>query len=169
MPPDRFVHPTAEVAADAVLGQGVKVWNWTKIREGAEIGAATQIGQCCFVDTDVRIGAACKVQNGVSVYRGVTLGDRVFVGPNATFSNDLVPRADSQEWEVVPTLVDEGASIGANATIVCGVTVGKRALVAAGAVVTKDVPPYTLVAGVPARVMAQVDESGRRVGEDVTS
>jgi UDP-2-acetamido-3-amino-2,3-dideoxy-glucuronate N-acetyltransferase len=162
-----FVHPTAEVAASAVLGDGVKVWNWTKVREGAELGAGTQIGQCCFVDSGVRLGSGCKVQNGVNVYRGVTLGDRVFVGPNATFTNDLSPRADSEDWQVTPTVVEDGASIGAAAVVVCGVTIGARALVAAGAVVTRDVPPYALVAGVPARVVGQVDDTGRRLPVDV--
>lgn len=167
MPAEYFIHPTAEVSSDADLESGVKIWNWTKVRERARVGAGTQVGQCCFVDVGVQIGAGCRVQNGVSVYRGVTLGDRVFVGPNATFTNDLVPRADSDDWEVTPTVVEDGASIGANATVVCGTTIGIRAVVAAGAVVTQDVPPYALVAGVPARVVAQVDERGRRVGGPV--
>lgn len=166
--PDRpFIHPTADVSGEADLASGVKVWNWTKVREGARIGAGTQIGQCCFVDEGVQIGAQCKIQNGVSVYRGVTLGARVFVGPNATFTNDLVPRADSDEWEVTPTVVEDGASIGANATIVCGTTIGSRALVAAGAVVTRDVPPYALAVGAPARFVGRVDDRGRRVGGTV--
>lgn len=165
LPDEAYVHPTAEVADSASLATGVRIWNWTKIREGAVIGQQTQLGQCCFVDTDVRIGEGCKVQNGVSIYRGVTLGSRVFVGPNATFTNDRVPRADSAEFEVVPTVVEDGASIGANATIVCGVTLGARSLVAAGSVVTRDVPPYTLVRGVPARVVCRIDDDGHRIDD----
>lgn len=163
MPGEHFVHPSAEVAPDAVLMAGVKVWNWTKIREHAQIGPGTQLGQGCFVDHGVRIGGHCRIQNGVSIYRGVTLGDRVFVGPNAAFTNDLAPRADSEDWDVAETMVEDGASIGANATIICGVTIGVRALVGAGAVVTRDVPPYALVVGVPARVVGQVDDSGHPV------
>lgn len=163
MPSEPYVHPTAEVAAGAVLADGARVWNWTKVREGASLGANTQVGQCCFVDEGVQIGSDCKIQNGVSVYRGVTLGDAVFVGPNATFTNDLYPRAVSPDWSVVDTVVEDGASIGANATIICGVTLGRYSMVAAGAVVTQDVPAFALVMGCPARVVGQVDEAGRRV------
>lgn len=158
-----FVHPSAEVSAEAVLAPDVKVWNWTKVREGARLGAGTSIGQCCFVDVDVPVGAGCRIQNGVSLYRGVSLGNRVFVGPNATFTNDLTPRAGGAAWEVVPTVVEDGASIGANATIVCGVTIGTGALIGAGTVVTADVPARALVVGVPGRVVGSVDEAGRRL------
>ncbi|MBS1963924.1 MAG: N-acetyltransferase [Bdellovibrionales bacterium] len=111
------------------------------------------------------IGNRCKIQNSVSIYDGVTIEDDVFVGPHACFTNDKLPRAFVTDWEITPTLVKKGASIGANSTIVCGVTVGEYAMVAAGSVVTRDVPPYTLVMGNPARAVARIDQRGRRVEE----
>ncbi len=162
-----FVHPTAEIEPGAAIGEGTMVWNWTKVRDGARVGARCRLGQAVFIDTGVSLGDECKVQNGVSIYQGVTIGARVFVGPNATFTNDRVPRADSEHWSITPTFVEDGASIGANATVVCGVTIGRRAMVAAGAVVTRDVPPYALVAGCPARIIGEVDEAGARVSDVV--
>lgn len=159
-----YIDPTAIVHASAQLGDGVMIWNWAKIRERAKIGAGTNLGQSVYIDFETEIGARCKIQNGVSVYHGVIIGDDVFVGPNATFTNDRVPRAHSQDWKVSRTLVEAGASIGANATIVCGVTLGRHCMVAAGAVVTHDVPAFALVAGTPARVIDYVTISGRRVG-----
>jgi UDP-2-acetamido-3-amino-2,3-dideoxy-glucuronate N-acetyltransferase len=158
-----FIHPTAEVHASAKIGEGVSIWNWSKVREGARIGAATNVGQGVYVDIDTRIGARCKIQNGVYVYSGVTLGDDVFVGPNATFTNDRVPRAHPH-WEIVETIVEEGASIGANATIICGIRLGRHCMVAAGAVVTKDVPDFGLVMGAPARLFDYISVSGKRAG-----
>ena len=137
------------------------------MRENASIGTDCNIGQCVYVDTDVSIGASCKIQNGVSLFRGVTAGDRVFFGPGATFVNDLLPRADSDAWEVVPTRILDGASIGANATILCGVTLGTNCLVGAGAVVTKDVPDHGLVVGNPARLIDYVTAEGNRLHRDV--
>lgn len=167
-PRDYFVHPTAEVHADAHIGGGTMIWHWVAIREGARIGPDCRLGQGVYVDHDVTIGARTKIQNGVSVYHGVTLGDDVFVGPNAVFTNDRIPRADNTEWQITPTLVQDGASIGANATIVCGVTLGERCMVAAGSIVTRDVPPYGLVMGNPARLVDFVDRAGTRrfVGPD---
>jgi acetyltransferase-like isoleucine patch superfamily enzyme len=158
-----FIHATAEVHPEAVLGAGTQVWNWTKVREKAEIGIRSNIGQCVYIDHAVVIGNRCKIQNGVSVYAGVTLGDDVFVGPNATFTNDLRPRAHSRDWRITPTVVEDGASIGANATIVCGTTLGRHCMVAAGAVVTRDVPPHALVMGQPARVVDYVTVQGERL------
>jgi acetyltransferase-like isoleucine patch superfamily enzyme len=163
-----FVHPTAEVEAGAVVGEGTSVWNWSKIREGARVGARCNIGQSVYVDAGVTIGDECKLQNGVSVYTGVTLGDRVFVGPAATFTNDLSPRAVGP-WEVVPTHVDDDASIGANATVVCGVRLGAACMVGAGAVVNRDVPEHALVVGNPARIIDYVDLAGRRLHCDPAS
>ncbi len=159
-----YVHPTAEVDPRAMIGPGTSIWNWTKVREGARVGALCRIGQGVYIDRDVSVGDGCKIQNGVSVYAGVTLGNHVFVGPQATFTHDRVPRAASgDDWEVVPTLVDDHASVGANATIVCGVRLGRACMVGAGAVVTRDVPPNALVVGNPARVVGWVDVDGSRL------
>jgi len=160
-PENILIHASAEVHPDADIGAGSKIWNWTKVRERTRIGQECNIGQCVYVDADVTIGDGCKVQNGVSIYHGVTIGDRVFVGPNATFTNDRFPRADSTDWQVVATIVEDGASIGANATIRCGVRLGRYCMVAAGAVVTRDVPPFGLVLGQPARLVDYVDRDGR--------
>ena len=156
-----FLHETAVVDSRAQLGPSVRIWHWTAVREGAQIGPGTSIGQCCYIDHDVRIGVDCRIQNSVSIYHGVELGDRVFVGPNVSFTNDRYPRADNLDWETIPTTVHDGASIGANATIVCGVILGERCMVGAGAVVTRDVPPYGLVIGHPARLVGYVTDVGQ--------
>lgn len=156
------IHPSASVADSAAVGEGTSIWEWSKVREGAIIGKECVIGQGVYIDHGVRIGDRCKIQNHVSVYHGVTIGDRVFVGPSATFTNDLVPRADSTDWQVSPTVVEDGASIGANATIVCGTTLGRSCMIGAGSVVTGDVPAHALVVGNPARVIDYVDTDGRR-------
>jgi UDP-2-acetamido-3-amino-2,3-dideoxy-glucuronate N-acetyltransferase len=160
---DVFIHPTAQVDPRAELGEGTKVWINVQIREGARIGRNCIISKDVYIDYAVTIGDACKIQNSVSVYNGVTIGNGVFVGPNACFTNDKVPRATNTDWQVTPTVIEDGASIGANATLVCGITVGAYAMVAAGAVVTRSVPPFALVMGNPARVVGQVDEAGNRV------
>ena len=160
MPP--FIHDSCDVSPDAEIGDGTAVWNWTKIREHASVGAEVNIGQHVYVDHGVVIGDRCKIQNGVNVYAGVTLGDEVFVGPCATFTNDLTPRATG-EWEVTETVVEDGASIGANATIICGVRLGRGCMVGAGSVVTRDVAPGELVVGNPARVVGRVDADGNRI------
>jgi len=158
------IHATAEVSAEASVGEGTTVWHWVQIREGARIGRDCSIGKDVYIDKDVVVGDECKIQNFATVYRGVNLGNRVFVGPHACFTNDLYPRAVSPDWQVVPTKVEDGASIGASATILCGLTIGKNAMVAAGAVVTKDVPAHALVAGVPAKVIGWVCDCGRPLG-----
>lgn len=159
------IHPTAQVDARATIGRGTKIWHCAQIREGARIGEDCTIGKDVYIDRDVVIGSRVKIQNGVSVYRGVTIEDDVFVGPHAVFTNDKHPRAFNEDWQVTPTLVRRGASIGANATIVCGVVIGEFALVGAGAVVTTDVPPHALVVGVPARPTGRVDRLGRRIDD----
>jgi UDP-2-acetamido-3-amino-2,3-dideoxy-glucuronate N-acetyltransferase len=147
------IHPLA--LCDATVGEGSRVWAWAHVMDGAQVGADCNIGEHAFIEGGAVIGDRCTIKNGVSVWEGVTLHDEVFVGPHAVFTNDLRPRS-RQPAEVVPTVVQRGATIGANATIVCGITVGAYAFVAAGAVVTKDVPPYTEVRGVPARVVGRV-------------
>jgi acetyltransferase-like isoleucine patch superfamily enzyme len=160
-----FIHPSAHVDAAAAIGEGSRVWINVQIREGAQIGRDCIISKDVYVDCDVAIGDRCKVQNGVSLYHGVTVGDDVFIGPNAAFTNDRVPRAFNAHWQIAQTRIDDGASIGANATIVCGVTIGEYAMVAAGSVVTRDVAPYTLVMGNPARPHARIDRAGNKVGD----
>jgi UDP-2-acetamido-3-amino-2,3-dideoxy-glucuronate N-acetyltransferase len=158
------IHPTAVVEPGARVGDGTRVWHRSHVREGARIGADCTIGFSVYVDSGAVIGDRCKVQNHVSVYRGVVLDDDVFVGPAATFTNDRYPRAVAGRWEVVPTRARRGASIGAHATIVCGVELGAWSMVAAGAVVTHDVPAYGLVVGTPARLRAWVCTCGHPLG-----
>jgi UDP-2-acetamido-3-amino-2,3-dideoxy-glucuronate N-acetyltransferase len=160
---DVYIHPSANVSANARIGAGTRIWINVQVREDAEIGEHCIVSKDVYVDHGVRIGHRCKIQNGVSVYHGVTLGDEVFVGPNVTFTNDRVPRAFNPDWTITPTEVRSGASLGANATIVCGVTIGECAMVAAGSVVTRDVPPFTLVMGNPARAVARIDRMGNRL------
>ena len=162
-----FVHPTAVVDEGAQIGPDTKIWHLAHIRSTAQIGSGCVIGRNVYVDADVVIGNLVKVQNNVSVYQGVTLEDEVFVGPSAVFTNDLRPRAQNPDWQITPTVVRKGASIGANATIVCGVEVGSYAMIAAGSVVTRDVAPYQLVAGNPARPRGWVDASGEVISRDV--
>jgi acetyltransferase-like isoleucine patch superfamily enzyme len=154
-------HPTAEVSPQAVVGEGTSIWHWAQVRERAVIGARCNVGKDVYIDMDVVVGDDCKIQNFATLYHGLIVGNRVFIGPHACFTNDLYPRAVSPDWQVVPTKVEDGASIGANATILCGITIGRFAMVAAGAVVTKDVPAHALVAGVPAKVVGWVCECGR--------
>jgi UDP-2-acetamido-3-amino-2,3-dideoxy-glucuronate N-acetyltransferase len=158
-----FIHPTASIHPSAIIGDGSKIWINVQIRENAQIGKNCIISKDVYIDLGVKIGNDCKIQNSVSVYSGVTIADKVFVGPNVSFTNDKIPRAFNATWQITPTGVELGASIGANATIVCGVVIGEYAMVAAGAVVTKDVAPFTLVAGNPARPVATIDEAGNKV------
>lgn len=155
------IHPTAEVSPQAEVGEGTSIWHWAQVREGAKIGVRCTLGKDVYVDKDVVVGDDCRIENFATLYHGLTLGNRVFVGPQACFTNDAYPRAVSPDWKVLPTRVEDGASIGANATILCGVTIGKCAMVAAGAVVTKDIPAHALVAGVPARRIGWVCDCGR--------
>ncbi len=158
------MHPSAVVEDGARVGAGSRLWHFVHVRDGARVGRDCILGKGVYVDAGVTIGDRCKIQNHVSVYAGVTLEDEVFVGPNATFTNDMYPRATATDWNTVATLVRRGASIGANATIVCGHTIGEFAMIAAGAVVTRDVEDHELVAGNPARRIGWVDDAGRVVG-----
>ena len=169
---DPFVHESAYVDPGAKIGPGTKIWHFSHVMGGAEIGANCSLGQNVFVAKNAKIGNHVKIQNNVSVYEGVVLEDYVFCGPSCVFTNVKTPRSAfprNRPEDYVPTVVKHGASIGANATIVCGVTIGEWAFVAAGAVVTKDVPPYALVAGVPARRIGWACECGltlRLMGQD---
>jgi len=160
-----FVHETSIIDDNVDIGKGTKVWHFSHIQRDVVIGEDCSFGQNTYVGSNVRIGKGCKIQNNVSIYEGVELEDYVFCGPSMVFTNDLTPRAKYPKGSegYKRTLVKEGATIGANATIVCGVTIGKWAMVAAGAVVTKDVKDYTVVAGIPARQMGWVCECGEVV------
>lgn len=159
---DYFVHESSYIDEDVEIGTGTKIWHFCHVQRGARIGKRCSFGQNVNISNNVAIGNDCKIQNNVSIYEGVELEDGVFCGPSCVFTNDLTPRSRFPKGSsgYKKTLVREGASIGANATIVCGHTIGRYAMVAAGAVVTKDVPDYALVAGVPARVIGRVDEKG---------
>ncbi len=164
---DYYVHPTAEVSNKARIGKGTKIWHQAQIRENAVIGENCILGKGVYIDLGVKIGSRVKIENYVSVYHGVEIEDDVFIGPSATFTNDKHPR--SWLWDesrLCHTKIKKGASIGANSTIVCGITVGEYAMVAAGAVVTKDVPPHGLVVGVPARLIGFVCECGEKLNEE---
>lgn len=162
---DYFVHESSYVDEGAVIGNGTKIWHFCHIQSGASIGDNCSLGQNVNIASHVKIGNYVKIQNNVSVYEGVEIENGVFCGPSCVFTNDLTPRARYPKGreKYKKTLIQEGASIGANATIVCGHTIGRFAMVAAGAVVTKDVPDYCLVAGNPARIIGEVDEMGNRV------
>ncbi|MBL6736816.1 MAG: N-acetyltransferase [Burkholderiales bacterium] len=160
-----FIHPSASVDVSASLGDGTKVWINVQVRENVSIGVDCILSKDVYIDHAVSIGHRCKIQNSVSVYNGVTIQDDVFVGPNVAFTNDKVPRAFNSEWEITPTLIKSGASIGSNATIICGITIGEYAMIAAGSVVTRDVPPYTLVMGNPSRPVSRIDKAGKRMQE----
>lgn len=158
-----YVHPSAEVHPSVKVGEGTRIWHQVQVREDAVIGAGCVISKDVYIDHGVIIGDRVKIQNGVSVYRGVVLDDDAFVGPHASFTNDLMPRAFATDWEVVPTYVHRGASIGANATIVCGITLGAYSMVGAGSTVTADVAPHALVIGNPARLVDYICRRGHRM------
>jgi len=163
-----YVHPTAIVESLAI-GEGTKIWHFAHVRQGAKIGKNCNIGKSVYIDTDAEIGSNVKIQNFVSVYKGVIIEDDVFVGPSATFTNDLYPRAFIWDEEhVSATRICRGASIGANATLVCGITVGEYAMIGAGSVVAKDVPPFALVLGNPGWQKGWVCYCGHRLKENAT-
>lgn len=156
-----FVHESSYVDEDIEIGEGTKIWCFSHILKNARIGKQCIIGQNVCIESNVTVGNRCKIQNNVSVYKGVTLEDEVFCGPSCVFTNVYNPRAFiERKHEFRPTFVKRGASIGANATIVCGITIGRYALVGAGAVVKSDVLDYAIVAGVPARQIGWVCKCG---------
>lgn len=163
-----FVHHTSIVDGDVVIGGGTKIWHFSHIQSGARIGKNCSFGQNVNVSNNVKVGDGCKIQNNVSLYEGVELEDYVFCGPSCVFTNDLTPRAKYPKGRVgyKKTLVEEGASIGANATVVCGHRIGKWALVGAGAVVTSNVPAHALMLGVPATIHGWVCECGKLLPDD---
>jgi UDP-2-acetamido-3-amino-2,3-dideoxy-glucuronate N-acetyltransferase len=157
-------HPTAVVGRGAHIGAGTKIWHFCHVMAGARVGAGCVLGQNVFVAARGVVGDRCRIQNNVSIYDGVVLADDVFVGPSAVFTNVRNPRAAvDRKTMIEPTSVGAGATIGANATIVCGACIGEYAFVAAGAVVTRDVAPYTVMAGVPARRTGWICRCGNRI------
>ena len=164
------IHPTAEVSPAAEIGEGTRVWHGVQIRERARLGRGCIVAKNVYIDFEVSIGDNVKIQNNASLYHGLTIEDGVFVGPHAIFTNDMVPRAvnpdgtlkGASDWQVGETRVRRGASIGAGAIIVTGVTVGRWALCGAGAVVTRDVPDHAVVVGSPARIIGYVSAGGVR-------
>lgn len=159
-----FAHETAVIDAGCQIGEGTKIWHFSHIMSNCSIGQQCSIGQNVVISPEVRIGNRVKIQNNVSVYTGVICEDDVFLGPSAVFTNVINPRsAIVRKNEYKPTLVQKGATIGANATIVCGITIGKYAFVGAGAVVTKNIPDYALVVGNPARQTGWMSEYGHKL------
>lgn len=156
-----FVHESSYVDEDVKIGEGTKIWHFSHILKGSDIGAACSFGQNCVVGPKVNIGNGVKVQNNVSIYEGVEIEDNVFLGPSMVFTNVINPRSFIiRREEFRKTLLKKGCSIGANATIICGVTIGEYALIGSGSVVNRDVKPYALVVGVPARQIGWVSKAG---------
>lgn len=166
---DYFIHESSYIDDNVVVGEGTKVWHFCHIQSGAVIGEGCSLGQNVNVSNHVKIGNHVKIQNNVSLYEGVELEDYVFCGPSMVFTNDLTPRSKYPKGSAgyKKTLVREGATIGANATIVCGNTIGRNSMIAAGSVVSKDVPDHALMAGVPARQVGWVCECGQKLNADL--
>ena len=166
--PHARIHESAYVDEDVEIGPNTAIWHFSHVLRGVRIGADCSIGQGVMIGPDVTVGNRCKIQNNVSLYKGVTLEDAVFCGPSCVFTNVTNPRADiERKSEFRPTLVRRGATIGANATILCGHVLGEYSFVAAGAVVTRDVPAFALMAGVPARRIGWISRHGEKLGRDL--
>lgn len=167
---DIYIHPSAQINPLSKIGSGSRIWSWVQIRENSQIGENVTLSKGVYIDCNVCVGNNVKIQNNVSLFNGVVVDDGVFIGPHVCFTNDLQPRAISPEgslkrendWVVTPTTISHGASIGANSTILCGITIGKWAMIGSGSVVTKDVPDYGLVVGNPARLLGYVCPCGKR-------
>lgn len=169
-----MIHPTANVATEARIGSGTRIWHEAQVREGAVLGVDCNVGKGVYIDREVIVGDRVKIQNRASLYRGLTVENGVYIGPHVSFTNDRYPRAVNPEgspqtdadWTPIPTLVREGASIGAGAIVLPGVTIGSWALIGAGAVVTRDVADHALVVGNPARAVGHVCVCGRRLDQE---
>lgn len=163
-----FKHPKALVAPGAKVGEGTRIWAFTNIQKGAVIGRQCNICDGCFIEKGTRIGNNVTLKNGVNLFEGITLEDDVFCGSNTTFINDRYPRSHREDaWSLERTTVRKGATLGSNSTILCGVTIGEYALVAAGSVVTRDIPPYVIVAGNPGRPCGYVCRCGRKLDKSL--
>ncbi|AFM10983.1 acyltransferase [Turneriella parva] len=156
-----FVHPTAIVEDGAKLDAAVKVWHFCHVRKGAHLKPGVSIARDVYVDVDTTIGENTRIQNGVSIYKGVSIADWCFVGPHVIFTNDQRPRAGNRNWEITPTILDTGASLGAGAIVRCGVTIGMFAMAGAGAVITKSIEEFTLVTGFPAKPISKICACGQ--------
>jgi UDP-2-acetamido-3-amino-2,3-dideoxy-glucuronate N-acetyltransferase len=163
-----FIHPTSILDENVIIGQNTKIWHFTHISKNVIIGENCSLGQNVYIGSNVKIGIGVKIQNNVSIYEGVELEDYVFCGPSMVFTNDLTPRSKFPKGSAnyKKTLIKYGATLGANSTIVCGHVIGKWAMVGAGSVVTKDVPDYTLVVGVPSKKVGYVCECGERLANN---
>ena len=157
------VHPSAFVEPGVSLGEGCRIWHFAQVRSGAVLGPQVSIGKDSYVDVGVTIGEGTRVQNQVNIYAGVKVGRWCFVGPAVVFTNDQLPRVGNKSWKVIETIVEDGASIGAGAVIRCGVRLGSFSMIGAGALVTKDVAPFTLVVGHPAGDLKRVCACGQTI------
>jgi UDP-2-acetamido-3-amino-2,3-dideoxy-glucuronate N-acetyltransferase len=164
-----YAHPNALVESDSI-GEGTRIWAFAHIMNGASIGANCNLGDHAFVESGATLGNNVTVKNGVSVWDGITAENDVFIGPNVVFTNDRNPRAGVKKChdQFLPTRIREGASLGANVTVVCGITIGRYAFAGAGAVLTKDVPDYAMVVGNPAHSIGYMCECGEKLGDDLT-
>jgi len=158
-----YVDPTAIIDNGVSLGSGTKIWHFVHVMKDAKIGKDCVLADYVYVGRGVKIGNGVKLENRATVYEGVTIEDKVFVGPHVTFTNDLIPRSFNTDWKILQTLVKEGSSIGAGTVIVCGVTIGEYALIGAGSVVTENIPPHALAYGNPARIRGFVCRCSRKL------
>jgi len=158
-----YIHPTAVVDKTAKIGKSTKIWHFVHVRENAQIGMGCVLGHCVYIDRRVKIGNHVKLENRANVYQGVKIEDDVFVGPHVTFANDQYPRSFSTDWKIVPTVVKKGASIGAGSVVLCGVTINEYAMIGAGSVITKDIPPHALAYGNPAKIRGFACKCGRKL------